>query len=159
ANPARATCTRQKTHSKSWRSIAPVALDFYLGMPSALCASRTAEAKDVCRNAPESGSSRSPLDAGQDCLPRSVIHFSSPLPCFDLLSWGLKFRCIRIDADRHAVDKRERLARRGKQRTTPSWALFYEDGGPDLDRADDLFHAMEARSQLRHRPTFREVLK
>jgi hypothetical protein len=27
-------------------------------------------------------------------------------------------------------------------------------GGPDRDRTDDLFHAMEARSQLRHRPTF-----
>ena len=31
-------------------------------------------------------------------------------------------------------------------------------GGPDRDRTDDLFHAMEARSQLRHRPTcFRDV--
>jgi hypothetical protein len=29
-------------------------------------------------------------------------------------------------------------------------------GGPDRDRTDDLFHAMEARSQLRHRPTFRK---
>ena len=28
-------------------------------------------------------------------------------------------------------------------------------GGPGRDRTDDLFHAMEARSQLRHRPTFR----
>ena len=27
-------------------------------------------------------------------------------------------------------------------------------GGPDRDRTDDLFHAMEARSQLRHRPTY-----
>jgi hypothetical protein len=27
------------------------------------------------------------------------------------------------------------------------------DGGPGRDRTDDLFHAMEARSQLRHRPT------
>src|ERR1039458_30275 len=26
-------------------------------------------------------------------------------------------------------------------------------GGPDRDRTDDLLHAMEARSQLRHRPT------
>jgi hypothetical protein len=26
-------------------------------------------------------------------------------------------------------------------------------GGPDRDRTGDLFHAMEARSQLRHRPT------
>jgi hypothetical protein len=31
-------------------------------------------------------------------------------------------------------------------------------GGPDRDRTDDLFHAMEARSQLRHRPTRREGL-
>src|ERR1700685_4860303 len=28
-----------------------------------------------------------------------------------------------------------------------------EFGGPGRDRTDDLFHAMEARSQLRHRPT------
>jgi hypothetical protein len=32
-----------------------------------------------------------------------------------------------------------------------SWRIF---GGPGRDRTDDLFHAMEARSQLRHRPTF-----
>jgi hypothetical protein len=31
-------------------------------------------------------------------------------------------------------------------------------GGPDRDRTDDLFHAMEARSQLRHRPTLTEGL-
>jgi hypothetical protein len=31
-------------------------------------------------------------------------------------------------------------------------------GGPDRDRTDDLFHAMEARSQLRHRPTPKEGL-
>src|SRR5690348_2891088 len=31
-------------------------------------------------------------------------------------------------------------------------------GGPGRDRTDDLFHAMEARSQLRHRPTRREQL-
>jgi hypothetical protein len=31
-------------------------------------------------------------------------------------------------------------------------------GGPDRDRTDDLFHAMEARSQLRHRPTQRKDL-
>lgn len=30
-------------------------------------------------------------------------------------------------------------------------------GGPDRDRTDDLFHAMEARSQLRHRPTREDV--
>ncbi len=29
-----------------------------------------------------------------------------------------------------------------------SWGV----GGPDRVRTDDLFHAMEARSQLRHRP-------
>src|SRR5664279_2599941 len=28
-------------------------------------------------------------------------------------------------------------------------------GGPGRDRTGDLFHAMEARSQLRHRPTLR----
>src|SRR5581483_12267743 len=31
-------------------------------------------------------------------------------------------------------------------------------GGPGRDRTDDLFHAMEARSQLRHRPTRRTIL-
>ncbi len=31
------------------------------------------------------------------------------------------------------------------------WALF---GGPGEIRTHDLFHAMEARSQLRHRPMF-----
>ena len=30
---------------------------------------------------------------------------------------------------------------------------FWGFGGPGRDRTDDLFHAMEARSQLRHRPT------
>src|SRR5882762_640198 len=32
-------------------------------------------------------------------------------------------------------------------------------GGPGRDRTDDLFHAMEARSQLRHRPTCWRVLQ
>jgi hypothetical protein len=31
-------------------------------------------------------------------------------------------------------------------------------GGPGRDRTDDLFHAMEARSQLRHRPTLEGIL-
>ncbi len=31
-------------------------------------------------------------------------------------------------------------------------------GGPGRDRTDDLFHAMEARSQLRHRPTLWKAL-
>ena len=30
--------------------------------------------------------------------------------------------------------------------------LLRKNGGPGRDRTDDLFHAMEARSQLRHRP-------
>jgi hypothetical protein len=33
------------------------------------------------------------------------------------------------------------------------WYDSRETGGPGRDRTDDLFHAMEARSQLRHRPT------
>jgi hypothetical protein len=32
---------------------------------------------------------------------------------------------------------------------------YRKDGGPGRDRTDDLFHAMEARSQLRHRPTLK----
>ncbi len=31
-------------------------------------------------------------------------------------------------------------------------------GGPDRDRTDDLFHAMEARSQLRHRPIKKDLI-
>jgi hypothetical protein len=31
-------------------------------------------------------------------------------------------------------------------------------GGPGRVRTDDLFHAMEARSQLRHRPTGEETM-
>ena len=34
-----------------------------------------------------------------------------------------------------------------------------KDGGPGRDRTDDLFHAMEARSQLRHRPTVLGTLR
>ncbi len=37
--------------------------------------------------------------------------------------------------------------------TNNSWALVFEEfGGPGEIRTHDLFHAMEARSQLRHRP-------
>ena len=36
--------------------------------------------------------------------------------------------------------------------------LLRRFGGPGRDRTDDLFHAMEARSQLRHRPTGRTIL-
>ena len=36
----------------------------------------------------------------------------------------------------------------------PCW--FQSVGGPGRDRTDDLFHAMEARSQLRHRPTIED---
>ena len=35
------------------------------------------------------------------------------------------------------------------------WRGLGEFGGPGRDRTGDLFHAMEARSQLRHRPTLR----
>ncbi len=43
--------------------------------------------------------------------------------------------------------------RRNLSFVTVSGADFDSTGGPDRDRTDDLFHAMEARSQLRHRPT------
>ena len=36
---------------------------------------------------------------------------------------------------------------------------FRKLGGPGRDRTDDLFHAMEARSQLRHRPTMEGTSK
>jgi hypothetical protein len=38
-------------------------------------------------------------------------------------------------------------------RLNPRWII----GGPGRDRTDDLFHAMEARSQLRHRPTIEDL--
>jgi hypothetical protein len=34
---------------------------------------------------------------------------------------------------------------------------YLENGGPGRVRTDDLFHAMEARSQLRHRPTEQQI--
>jgi hypothetical protein len=34
--------------------------------------------------------------------------------------------------------------------------VFGRIGGPGRDRTGDLFHAMEARSQLRHRPTIED---
>ena len=37
--------------------------------------------------------------------------------------------------------------------------MIEEVGGPDRDRTGDLFHAMEARSQLRHRPTCWRVIQ
>ncbi len=37
-----------------------------------------------------------------------------------------------------------------------SRGVVYKFGGPGRDRTGDLFHAMEARSQLRHRPTLRK---
>ena len=50
-----------------------------------------------------------------------------------------------MEAKRTAVEIRDVRIERVK----PSG----EFGGPGRDRTDDLFHAMEARSQLRHRPT------
>ena len=44
--------------------------------------------------------------------------------------------------------------------TLVGWRALHRPGkigGPGRDRTDDLFHAMEARSQLRHRPTPRKV--
>jgi hypothetical protein len=38
------------------------------------------------------------------------------------------------------------------EKSRPAWVIE-RFGGPGRDRTDDLFHAMEARSQLRHRPT------
>ncbi len=59
---------------------------------------------------------------------------------------------------------------KGSQRKSLIWNLansqtirktlnvFKIFGGPGRDRTDDLFHAMEARSQLRHRPTDKLLL-
>ena len=47
----------------------------------------------------------------------------------------------------------------GRLRASAKWFIYKGlVGGPDRDRTDDLFHAMEARSQLRHRPTYIIVL-
>src|ERR1700687_1993041 len=40
-----------------------------------------------------------------------------------------------------------------RPRGSPGLSCRGKFGGPGRDRTDDLFHAMEARSQLRHRPT------
>src|SRR5947207_9839748 len=55
--------------------------------------------------------------------------------------------------------KPNRRAATQTHKTVPSLPAFVPSkvigkfGGPGRDRTDDLFHAMEARSQLRHRPT------
>ncbi len=69
---------------------------------------------------------------------------------------GGKRRCRRespnayfaFDTKRHQITERREFSASGI-------CLIYMGllGGPDRDRTDDLFHAMEARSQLRHRPT------
>jgi hypothetical protein len=47
----------------------------------------------------------------------------------------------------------ETLMMRATKRISINPQVIEMIGGPDRDRTDDLFHAMEARSQLRHRPT------
>ena len=54
------------------------------------------------------------------------------------------------------VEQRGKLRFATKLLPNCFWGVRYAVeiiGGPDRDRTDDLFHAMEARSQLRHRPT------
>jgi hypothetical protein len=54
------------------------------------------------------------------------------------------------------VEQRSKLRFATKLLPNCFWGVRYVVeiiGGPDRDRTDDLFHAMEARSQLRHRPT------
>ena len=57
------------------------------------------------------------------------------------------------------VEQRGKLKFATKLLPSCFWGVRYVVemfGGPDRDRTDDLFHAMEARSQLRHRPTLRK---
>jgi hypothetical protein len=57
------------------------------------------------------------------------------------------------------VEQRSKLRFATKLLPNCFWGVRYVVeiiGGPDRDRTDDLFHAMEARSQLRHRPTLRK---
>jgi hypothetical protein len=55
---------------------------------------------------------------------------------------------MRLEIGKIAVDTNRDT--KPERRSSQVVELF---GGPDRDRTDDLFHAMEARSQLRHRPT------
>src|SRR5258708_32979406 len=53
------------------------------------------------------------------------------------------------------VEARQYFLKFSVQRDEGSLTKLNEGfGGPGRDRTDDLFHAMEARSQLRHRPTW-----
>ncbi len=51
------------------------------------------------------------------------------------------------------VKKRRRFLKFPGKRVEAGPLSVRKNGGPGRDRTDDLFHAMEARSQLRHRPT------
>ena len=65
---------------------------------------------------------------------------------------------VRRAVPKHIQGKLQHLSA-PKRRLSVAFAKVYSVhcegvfGGPDRDRTDDLFHAMEARSQLRHRPT------
>ena len=78
------------------------------------------------------------------------------------LYWGLAVHLKAIEGVCHYESKalgkegfRRELGRGGCSRVADGGQEFEMGlfGGPDRDRTDDLFHAMEARSQLRHRPT------
>jgi hypothetical protein len=68
-------------------------------------------------------------------------------------------RTLRPGAERkYATRSHHSILGRNMAKTSQSNSIrqsFLGFGGPGRDRTDDLFHAMEARSQLRHRPTSR----
>jgi hypothetical protein len=63
-----------------------------------------------------------------------------------------RYSHVRIEAKRTAMETLAVSTRTGGYDTN----FVGEIGGPGRDRTGDLFHAMEARSQLRHRPTLRK---
>ena len=93
----------------------------------------------------------------QFCAPR---RFSFPedtrhVPIREWLCSGPGFRTRRILPG--VLHEQKALILRGNLRVSLCKLQILKDlllyGGPGRDRTDDLFHAMEARSQLRHRPT------
>src|ERR1700687_3589116 len=65
--------------------------------------------------------------------------------------WGL-LGISKTEGKRRNVGTKTVLSFR--PRGSPGLSCRGKFGGPGRDRTDDLFHAMEARSQLRHRPTW-----
>jgi hypothetical protein len=105
---------------------------------------------------------RSPIQIAQLVTPDAAVRSPTTHRGGCAASWNHRAANQRISLNgRRAGMYRQRRFVAWKQESSDSQLTqilgseFLEwIGGPGRDRTDDLFHAMEARSQLRHRPTF-----